>query len=68
MRHFSSLGCGLVATLLPLAASAGAGDSPPDRQTVPWVIGYAGTFVTTMPRPRAVSRSTTLYPVASTPM
>lgn len=44
MHFTSTVGCGLVACLLPLAAACAAGDAPPDRATQPWVIASAGTF------------------------
>lgn len=44
MHFTSTVGCSLVACLLPFAAACAAGDAPPDRATQPWVIASAGTF------------------------
>jgi hypothetical protein len=44
MHFASTVGCGLVACLLPLAAACAADAALPGRPDQPWVIASAGTF------------------------
>jgi hypothetical protein len=44
MHFASTVGCGLVACLLPFAAACAADEAPPGRPVQPWAIASAGTF------------------------